>query len=136
MKKCGQNCPVCPYILEGNGVKINQNEWKIMKNVSCTSFNIVYLIKCNKNNCKDNIYIGETGRLFKKRISEHIGYITNKVTSQATGEHFNLPGHSMANVTVTILELVKFNNEPYRKERERYFIRKFNASKSGMNGQK
>ena len=37
--------------------------------VNCESFNIVYLIECTKENCKESKYIGETGRLshVKKR---------------------------------------------------------------------
>ena len=136
MKKCGQSCPACPYIKEGKEVNINHNEWKIMKSVNCNTYNVVYLIKCKKNNCKENFYIGETGRFLKKRLSEHIGYITNKITSQATGEHFNLPGHSTSDLTVTILELVKRRDDLYRKEREKYFIRKFNAYHNGINRQK
>ena len=44
--------------------------------------------------------------------------------SQATGEHFNSPGHSLSDIT--ILEKVKSTDHLYRKEREKYFIRKFN----------
>ena len=36
---------------------------------------------------------------------------------QATGEHFNLPGHSISNMKVTIVERVKKNDDQYRKER-------------------
>ena len=43
----------------------------------------------------------------KKRMSEHKGYINSIFPTQATGEHFNLPGHSMNNVTVTINEKVE-----------------------------
>ena len=64
------------------------------------------------------------------------GYITHKIESQATGAHFNLPGHSLANLKATILEQVKYNDEAYRKERENYYIRQFNTYHEGMNKQK
>ena len=44
------------------------------------------------------------------------GYIINKDESQATGAHFNLPGHSLANIKSTILEQVHKKNDIYRKE--------------------
>ena len=39
----------------------------------------------------------------------------------------------MSNVTVTVIEKVKKNNESYRKERESTVIRKFNTYYKGMN---
>ena len=35
------------------------------------------MIECNKENCKMR-YIGETKRIFKFRMAEHIGYVQNK----------------------------------------------------------
>ena len=42
--------------------------------------------------------------------------------TRATEAHWNLPGHSMANLRVTVLEQSKYNNEEYRKERGKRFI--------------
>ena len=53
---------------------------------------------------------------------------------QPTGRHFNLKGHSLSNMNVTVLENVKKKDIYYRKERESYFIRKFNTYYEGMNG--
>ena len=50
---------------------------------------------------------------------------------QATGAHFNLPAHSVANMKMTIIKQVMNQSDAYRKEREEYFIRtfdKFNRS--------
>ena len=49
----------------------------------------------------------------------------NKVTSQATGDHFNLPGHSLSDMKVMVIEKIKVNDEIYRKVRESYHIQKF-----------
>ena len=76
----------------------------------------------------------ETGRHFK--LDEQRGYINNQVLSQATGAHFNLPGHSLADLKATILEQVKYNDEEYSKERESYHIRIFNTYYNGLNRQK
>ena len=61
------------------------------------------------------------------RITDHRGYIAHQVTSRATGHHWSLPGHSLADLKVTILEQSKSKDEDYRKERETFFIRKLNT---------
>ena len=90
------------------------------------------MIQCNKENCKLQ-YVGESEREIRKRISEHLGYIRNNHLSKATGHHFNLPGHSESNLTVTVIEKVKKRDLYYRKEREHYLIKKFNTYNRGMN---
>ena len=42
-----------------------------------------------------------------------------KKINQATGEHFNLSGHSISDMKLSIIVKVKSNDPPYRKERER-----------------
>ena len=133
MAKCGKNCTACPYIQTGNEVKICETEvWKITNKVNCETYNCVYMIICQKCNSK---YIGETGRMLKARLSDHRGYINNQVVSVTTGDHFNLPGHSLANMKIQILEKVKTNNDQYRKERETHLINKFNTHYQGLNRQ-
>ena len=78
-------------------------------------------------------YIKYTGRQLKSRIAEHKGYIAQQVSSRATGHHWNLPGHSLADLKVTILEQSKSKEEDYRKEREKFFIRKFDTYNKGIN---
>ena len=91
------------------------------------------MIICNKNDCKENKYIGETGRILKYRLADYRGYVNNNMTCQATGQHFNLPGQSLANIDIMIQEQVKKRDPQYRKERERFFIHKFVTFYSGMN---
>ena len=90
------------------------------------------MVECNKNNCMQK-YIGETDRQFRTRMLEHIGYVKNKNIKQATGFHFNLPGHSLTNMQFTIIEQVKKRNVYYRKEREKFHINNFNTYYKGMN---
>ncbi len=143
MVKCGKACTACPYIKEGKAIRINQksqntqtsqNIWTINAKLNCESYNVVYMIECDKNNCQER-YIGESGRSLKYRLAEHRGYIANKVESKATGAHFNQPGHSLANLKVTIIEQVRKPELQYRKQRENYFIRHFNTYYNGMNRQ-
>ena len=130
MKKCMKACHLCPYILEGKTVIKGDFEWKIKNTVNCETENVVYLIECQK--CKLQ-YIGETERPFKERIGEHKIYIRTEKYNQPIGEHFNRPGHHLSDMKVTILEKMKNNDQQYRKERESYLIRKFNAFYKGMN---
>ena len=59
--------------------------------------------------------------------------MNNGHTEQATGAHYNLPGHSVDNMKITILEKVKTSSDSYRKERELYFINKMNTYYKGLN---
>ena len=90
----------------------------------------MYCIQCRKCCIQ---YIGETQRSLQERISEHRGYITKLQKHKATGEHFNLPGHRVADMEVSILEKI-FNEDPhYRKQREQMWIEKFNTKYKGLN---
>ena len=88
MAKCGKDCTSCPYVKTGQDIKISDTEtWKINRKFTCETNNRIYILECTK--CS-NRYIGETSRMLKARLSEHRGYINNKVvnltisTSQAT----------------------------------------------------
>ena len=89
------------------------------------------MIQCNLEKCKQK-YLGESERTLHERMSEHVGYVRTKKISLATGEHCNKPGHSLGNMTVTILEKVKSQDPFYRKERETYYIRKFSTFYRGL----
>ena len=133
MTNCGKSCAACPFIQYGKEEKVDhKNTWQIMKKMYCLTYNIIYLLECQKDNCKQR-YIGSTGQLLKLRLGDQRGYILNQVTSRATGAHWNLPGHSLADLRVTILEQCKKNSEEYRIEREKYFIRKFDTYNIGIN---
>ena len=130
MKKCGRMCQACPYVKEGKEVKINQNSiWKIERRMTCESYNVIYMLDCEK--CGEK-YIGSTIRQLKHRVADHRGYISNQVTSRATGAHWNLPGHSLAHMKVTILYQSKSRDKDYVRESEKYLIRKFDTMNSGI----
>ena len=132
MKKCGKGCLICPYIKEGNTVAGNKFTLKINREVNCHTENVVYLIKCNKQTCKEK-YIGETHKKLYDIICEHLGYIRTKKLDKSSGNHFNKPGYTMANMTVTILEKVIKTDWLYRKEREKYLTNFFYVYYCGIN---
>ena len=106
MKKCNKfYCTACPFIEECQSVNANKFTWNISENVNCETYNIVYMIHCDKDNCKQK-YIGESFRTLKERLSEHRGYINNRKLKTATGFHFNQPGHSISNLKISIIENV------------------------------
>ena len=135
MRKCGNNCTACTYIKEGKQVKVNGTEWKLNKQFNCKTYNCIYAIFCKKDRCQQ-VYIGETKRMLQFCIAEHRGYVTNQVTDKSTGDHFNSPGHSLSDMQVSVIERVKRKGTEYRKEREHFFIRKFDTYYNGLNRQK
>ena len=135
MKRCGNMCTICPYVIERKEVKIDNKKvpWKINKNVNCESKNIVYMIECLK--CKQR-YIGESKRSLKSRLADHRGYIKKEQIDTTTGAHYNQPGHQLSDMSVIILEISRKQEDIYRKEREKYFINLFNTNYRGLNKQK
>ena len=94
------------------------------------------MVECKKNRCRNvenYIYIGETENPVKERICQHIGYVKNKIVNTATGYHFNTLGHSISDMNFRVLEQARICDPVYRKEREKYLIRKFNSYYSGLN---
>ena len=129
MQKCSKSLSACPFIIKGRKIRYGKETWTTNKRMTCNNYNIIYLIECNKDNWKQR-YIGESKRPLRHRLAKHRGHI-----DKATGAHFTSPGHSVSNLTVTILEKVKYNNDSYRKERERYFVNKLNTYHEGLNRQ-
>ena len=133
MKKCAKiTCASCPYIKSGSKIQGKHFTWKLTKEFNCRSKNVIYMVECKKDKCKQR-YIGETERLFKDRINEHIGYVKNRNENMARGKHFNQPGHTVSDMTFTVLEKVKKTDTLYRKEREKHLIQKFNTYHDGLN---
>ena len=58
---------------------------------------------CKKEKC-EKVYIGETERLLKFWLVDNRGYSVNKDATQATGRHFNLPGHNQEDLSITVVE--------------------------------
>ena len=131
MTKCN-GCPICPYIRKGKKVRATASVFtaEIEQQVNCQTKNIVYCIQCKKCSIQ---YIGETQRSLQERIAEHKGYITRALKHKATVEHFNLPGHRVVDMEVTIIERI-FNEDPqFRKQREQMWIETFNTKYKGLN---
>ena len=131
MKKCN-NCSICPFIDACSNVKSTSNNFTsdINTSVNCKSKNIIYCITCIK--CRMQ-YVGESERSLQDRFSEHLGYVKNKHLTKATGGHYNLPGHTVSDMRVTIVEKIHSSDPLIRKQREELFIQKLNTKYKGLN---
>ena len=133
MKKCN-NCPICPFIKEGKTSRSTGSKYTVDINtqVNCQTKNLIYCITCEK--CKIQ-YIGESERTLQDRFSEHRGYVLNEKLNTATGQHFNQRGHKISDMKVNIVEKIFSQDIAVRKEREKFYIMKFNTKYKGLNRQ-
>ena len=88
--------------------------------LNCSSSNVVYCLKCDKNNCRQ-IYIGQTQRKLKESFLEHKTLVRTQ-TKDSIGDHFNLPGHSVANMKILALEKVKQQGTQIIEKRESFWL--------------
>ena len=98
--------------------------------VNCQSKNVIYCVFCDRCSVQ---YIGESERSLQQRFSEHKGYVMNSHLNKATGEHFNLKGHKVSDMSVIIVEKVFSQNPRVRKERESHYIKLMNTKYKGLN---
>ena len=131
MKKCGR-CLTCAHVRTGMTTKATATNYAVdlRTQVDCNTSNIIYCIQCLK--CRQQ-YIGQSKKSLKDRFYQHRGYVRNKKLEKATGQHFNLPGHSNSDMQVTIVEKVYNHDEFFRKRRESYYIQRFNSKHKGIN---
>ena len=101
---------------------INQSPWKINKQMNCGSYNLVYEIICSKDVMHLDWKNKEVAMI---QISRLPLLCTKKHPNKSMGKHFNFPGHSLADLSVKIIERTTRGLTEYRKERDTYFITKF-----------
>ena len=131
MSKCN-NCAICPFVHTGKTVQATATKFKIdiNKPVNCQSKNVIYCVFCDR--CRIQ-YVGETERTLQDRFSDHKGYAVNQHMNKTTGAHFNLKGHKISDMRVTIIEKVFSRDSAVRKERESHFIQQMNTKYKGLN---
>ena len=138
-KKCGKPCHICPFTLPNSSELVGQvNGYRhtITEPVSCDTANCIYYWKCIKPNCEDHPeceYIGMTSRTFKERLGEHRDYPKKNVLTEPSGEHFNLRGHTVADLKGQVLEKVRSKDPFILRARESMYIQKFDTYRQGLN---
>ena len=132
MHKCNGSCSICPYVKVQKQVKAKHSTAvvQLSKHYDCNTKNIVYILECKK--CGDQ-YIGQTGNSLRGRFLDHLGYARREELNKSTGDHFNLPGHKMSDMQISVLEQVKEANPYYRECRESFHIEQFNLKFKGIN---
>ena len=58
-------------------------KWKIRDQYNCDTENVVYMIECEKEKCRER-YIGESYRKIRERFTDHRSYVNNNNQNQAT----------------------------------------------------
>ena len=111
----------------------SNHEVQLTESYDCQTKNIIYLIECRKTNCSKRQYIGKTTDPLTKRFGAHHDYVRNKLLAKATGAHFNLPGHQMSDMSITVVEKIYNQNPLFLREREAVNINLFNVKDQGIN---
>ena len=136
--KCNDNsCNICNfstnhYFLSDRNLILHFRSFS-----NCTSKAIVYIIKCLKCNC---FYIGESSRLVKDRIKEHLNSIKkfkinlNESLINISGKteiaiHFNKSGHNLNEDFKFYIFETKLNNNEIRRSIETDLINLFKTFK-------
>ena len=134
MKKCGK-CVNCPYIKTGNIVKASDSAYKVelKEKFDCNTDNHIYLIECQVPRCNHIQYIGKTKDRLKDRFGSHRSDV-NTQKDKSLSNHFNLPGHKVSDMKVTVIEKVYNKNPLFLREREKYYMKKYNTRhQKGLN---
>ena len=94
------SCNFCKNIIKSEILSSNGNDsHKVVQEARCTDRNLVYGIKCVKCNCA--IYVGETERTLKERVSEHLRDIKNSA-EKPINSHFE--NHSEKDTQYAVLQ--------------------------------
>ena len=99
MKPC---CQVCDMLDTGNKLQIPGRSSTIQPgNHNCDSYNIVYLLMCDK--CDSENYIRETSNKLRLRLNNHKKSIRDNSRGLPVAVYFNQPDHSLKNLRCVIL---------------------------------
>ena len=114
-------------------------KWPIKHSITCEDSNVVYSVTCSHKagQCLRTPaqYVGKVGstRPCRVRCTEHRGAVTHHFDT-GVGEHFNLPGHDLADFNFLPFEKVR-SRDPFEVEaRESFWIEKYGVlGEGGMN---
>jgi len=113
--------------------------WPIKHSITCEDSNVVYSVTCSHKagQCLRTPaqYVGKVGstKPCRVRCTEHRGAVTHHFDT-GVGEHFNLPGHDLADFNFLPFEKVR-SRDPFEIEaRESFWIEKYGVlGEGGMN---
>ena len=129
---CDSNaCLICNSFISDQSFKSNPTgriyKTQTYEQLTCGSLDVVYAIHCIRCGL---MYVGETGRSLRSRINGHRAGII-KDGQSLLYKHFHLPGHSVADMNVQLLEKIYHSSENpvntrlRRRLRELHWIKAF-----------
>ena len=95
--------------------------------VTCKTKSVVYLIECSECGIQ---YVGMTKNALQKRFTSHRSDIRHEEKT-SVAKHFNLPGHSMEDLTIMIID--QEDDVTTLREREGYWINELGTKACGLN---
>ena len=98
---CGRpRCNTCAHTNASPTINTPGGRITIHSKYTCTSYNVVHVIKCRTYN---KVYIEETGRRLGDRFREHLRSTRQSNTDLLVGRHFASPGHASADMLVSVI---------------------------------
>lgn len=98
------NCRLCEHVITTNSITSPEKpsgKFKIIGHNTCDSYSVIYAITCPA--CR-HIYIGQTGRNIRIRISKHKRDINRRNRDQPVAKHFVDHDVESKDILVTILD--------------------------------
>ncbi|XP_061486987.1 uncharacterized protein LOC133387048 [Rhineura floridana] len=130
---CG-HCTYCRYTQKKKGFTnpINQKEYMLKHFSTCNTPNFINIIQCS---CP-KLYVGQTSRVLKKRIGEHISNIKNNRVGAPLTEHYINCRHSLTDFSFWAVEKVNTRSTHILLRRELAWILELDTlTPSGLNGE-
>ena len=124
VKRCSHpKCATCQHLQCPPAFTSTKTKkcYPIRHHFTCKSSNLIYLITCTK--CKKQ-YVGMTTKQLNVRVNHHRTSIFNKHRTYLH-THFNLPDHSINNLTVQAIDKVEETTNVFNELRklEKYWIK-------------
>ena len=124
---CNTGCANCE-LLSRDMVKdtSNSQQFQPAQDVTCRVRNVVYAILCTR--CQATVYVGETERELRERMTEHLRDIRLK-REKPINFHFGAQGHTNNDVAFAVLEKTFEAERTERQLREGIWIKKLASVK-------
>ena len=123
---CRGECKMCERISDDRVTSTcNMVSFKPAENGHCRIKNVVYLISCSS--CLCSVYVGETGREIKERMTEHLRDIRLRKDKPIT-HHFD-GQHTADMARFTILEKLYTASNMERRIREALWIKRLQTAR-------
>ena len=110
--KCNKRCDLCEYsLIQGSNFQSSATgrHYSIRQNLSCSSWNVIYLATCNKCNLQ---YVGSSSTKFKVRFRNHKPTMLKRTCELAV--HFNSLLHDISQISFIVIEqITKFKNSTH-----------------------